>query len=176
MDKRDYVILVDKKDNRIGIEEKLKAHNKKSGKLHRAISIFVFNKNGETMLQQRAMDKYHSKGKWSNTCCSHPMPGEKVMTAAHRRLKEEMGFDCKMWEVFDFPYEADVGSGLREREYDHIIFGKYEKDAKPNKEEVKDWKWMDILALQKEIKKHPESFTPWLRLMINKTVSRYKNI
>ncbi len=172
MGRANQVILVDKRtDRRIGTEEKLKAHDKDTGRWHRAISIFVFNKKGETMLQQRDAGKYHSGRQWSNTCCSHPMPGERAITSAHRRLKEEMGFDCRMREVFDFPYEADVGHGLREREYDHIIFGNYDKDPKPNPKEVQDWKWMDMARLQKEIKKNPKNFTPWLRLMIDRVVA-----
>ena len=174
MDRKNYVILVDKNDRKIGLGEKMKAHDKKNGKLHRAISIFVFNKKGETMLQQRAPDKYHSKGKWSNTCCSHPMSGEKVLTAAHRRLREEMGFDCRMRKVFEFTYEAEVGSGLREREYDHIIFGRHERNPRINKDEVVDWKWISLPSLKSEIKKNPEKFTPWLRMMINKVDFHYR--
>lgn len=171
--RRGYVILVDRNDRKIGVEEKMKAHNRKSGRLHRALSVFVFNKNGETMLQQRTMGKYHSKGKWSNTCCSHPMPGENVMTAAHRRLREEMGFDCRMRKVFEFPYEADVGNDLREREYDHIIFGRYEGKPKPNRREVKDWRWMSLRELRSSIRRNPSRFTPWLRLMIDEVASEY---
>lgn len=176
MDKPIYVILVDKNDKRIGIEEKMEAHDARNGKLHRAISIFVFNKDGKTMLQQRTEEKYHSKGNWSNTCCSHPMPGEKVMSAAHRRLTEEMGFDCRMWEAFDFPYEADVGNNLREREYDHVIFGRYDKDPEPNEEEVKDWKWISIPELERGIRDNPGSYTPWLKMMINKIGPSYEKM
>jgi isopentenyl-diphosphate delta-isomerase len=170
---RGYVILVDKNDRKIGVEEKMSAHAMKTGRLHRALSVFVFNSKGETMLQQRTTGKYHSKGKWSNTCCSHPMPGEKVITAAHRRLGEEMGFDCEMWEAFEFPYEANVGNGLREREYDHIIFGKYEKEPEPNKREVQNWKWMKMEELVRRIKKNPNAFTPWVRLMIDEVERNY---
>ncbi|MEM3715356.1 MAG: isopentenyl-diphosphate delta-isomerase, partial [Nitrososphaeria archaeon] len=91
------VVLVDENDKQIGTEEKIKAHMN-GGKLHRAISIFVLNSKGETMLQRRALSKYHTPGMWSNTCCSHPFPNESVLDAAHRRLKEEMGFDCEMKE------------------------------------------------------------------------------
>ena len=96
------VILVDENDNPIGAEEKLKAHQE--AKLHRAFSIFVFNGKGELLIQQRALDKYHSDGLWTNTCCSHPSPGEETVVVAHRRLREEMGFDCELVEVFSFTY------------------------------------------------------------------------
>ncbi len=168
------VILVDRHDRIIGIEEKMRAHSRENGRLHRAISIFVFNGKGETLLQQRSMSKYHSKGRWSNTCCSHPMPGEKVITAAHRRLMEEMGFDCRMIKAFEFPYEADVGSGLREREYDHVIFGRYDGKPLPNRSEVKDWRWIDLASLRKELRRNPGKFTPWLRLMMDKIIIEYK--
>ncbi len=173
MDRRGSVILVDRHDRKIGVEEKMKAHGSVGGRLHRAISVFVFNSKGETMLQQRAMGKYHSQGRWSNTCCSHPMPGEKVITAAHRRLVEEMGFDCRMIKAFVFPYEADVGGGLREREYDHIIFGRYNLEPKPNRGEVKGWKWIGLTELRDELRRNPETFTPWLRLMIDEVIREY---
>ena len=160
------VILVDEKDNQIGTMEKLKAHEN-GGKLHRALSIFVFNEKNETMLQRRALSKYHTPGKWSNTCCSHQRTNESTIQAAHRRLPEEMGFDCDLYEAFEFLYHAEVGNGLKENEYDHIVFGNYTKTPKPNPEEVAEWRWISIPSLKKEIEKTPESFTPWLRLMIN---------
>jgi isopentenyl-diphosphate delta-isomerase len=176
MDEKNMVILVNKEtDEAIGIEEKMKAHDKENGKWHRAISVFIFNDKGETMMQQRDREKYHSGEKWSNTCCSHPMPGESVIDSAHRRLVEEMGFDCEMHEAFVFPYEADVGSGLREREYDHIIFGRYNGTPKPDPKEVQDWKWIGLEELRSEIGKKPEEFTAWLRLMIDEVIRQYKN-
>ncbi len=167
------VILVDKDDNEIGTEEKMKAHMN-GGRLHRALSVFVFNKHGETMLQRRALNKYHTQGRWSNTCCSHQMEGESTIDAAHRRLEEEMGFDCEMHEAFNFPYKADVGNGLTEQEYDHIVFGSYDGEPKPNPNEVMDWRWISIVELKKEIAENPEGFTPWLRLMIDEVERNYE--
>ena len=105
------VVLVDDHDKEVGLEEKMKAH-RNGGKLHRAISVLIFNKEGQTLLQQRADTKYHSSGLWANTCCSHPFKGESAIDAAHRRLEQEMGFDCELEEVFTFIYKVDVGSGL----------------------------------------------------------------
>ncbi len=167
------MILVDKNDNEIGTEEKLKAHSN-GGTWHRAISVFVFNDKGEVMLQQRTDTKYHSKGRWANTCCSHPRPGEDTAAAAHRRLREEMGFDTELKERFTFPYEADVGSGLTEKEYDHIFFGRYSGEPDPNPSEVKGWKWVSIDEFQKQIKKKPDDFAAWLVLMADKFVSEAK--
>src|SRR3989344_7340032 len=120
---KDYIILVDENDNQIGIEEKIKAHL--DGKLHRAFSIFVFNNKGELLIQQRALDKYHSAGLWTNTCCSHPKPEEQIIEAGHRRLKEEMEFDCELNEAFSFKYKAVFDNGLTENEYDHVLIGYY---------------------------------------------------
>lgn len=167
------VILVNEKDYQIGLEDKMAAHQN-GAKLHRAISIFVFNSKGETMLQQRAMGKYHSQGKWSNTCCSHPMPNESVSDAAHRRLKEEMGFDCEMQEAFNFIYKADVGNGLTEHEYDHVLFGSYDGEPKLNKNEAMGFKWISLDRLEKDIKISPDEFTPWLRIAFDRVKASYK--
>lgn len=166
------VILVDENDRQVGLEDKMKAHQD-GAKLHRAFSIFVFNSKGETMLQQRAMTKYHTQGKWTNTCCSHPMPGETVAQAAHRRLREEMGFDCDMSEAFAFTYKAEVGNGLTEHEYDHVFFGKFDGKPKLNKEEAMDYRWISLDELRSELQKSPENFTPWLRIAAERVVAVY---
>ena len=166
------VILVDESDRQIGLEEKLKAH-KNGAKLHRAFSIFVFNNKGETMLQKRAMSKYHTQGKWTNTCCSHPMPGEEVADAAHRRLREEMGFVCEMKEAFSFIYKAEVGNELTEHEYDHVFFGTYEGKPKLNKEEAMSFRWIPLAKLKEEVQKNPDNFTPWLKISLDKVISAY---
>lgn len=158
------VILVDEKDNEIGLEEKLKAHQN-GAKLHRAISVLLFNSKGQTLLQKRALGKYHSQGKWANTCCSHPFPGESNLAAAERRLKEEMGIECPLKEAFHYTYRADVGNGLTEHEYDHIFFGEFDGVPKPNKDEVMDWKWMNPKDLIADMAKNPQNYAPWLALI-----------
>jgi isopentenyl-diphosphate delta-isomerase len=165
MDRTDQVVLVDEHDREIGLEEKLSAH--KRGVLHRAISVFVFNSRGQTMLQQRADSKYHCAGLWSNTCCSHPFKGETVLESAHRRLREEMGFDCDLEEAFSFIYKANVGHGLTEHELDHVIFGIYDGEPSMNRSEAKDWKWSYLNALKEDAKKNPESYTPWLKILLD---------
>ena len=169
------VILVDSRGRRIGTEQKLKAHSN-GGIWHRAISIFAFNDKGETLLQRRAFIKYHTPGKWSNTCCSHPAPGEKAISAAHRRLMEEMGFSCKLKNAFMFKYEADVGKGLTEKEYDYIFFGRFNGEPKPNSDEVSEYKWMGLQELTSDISKNPDSYTPWLRLMIGEVSKKYMQL
>jgi isopentenyl-diphosphate delta-isomerase len=163
------VVLVDEKDRELDREEKLKAHQN-GGKLHRAISVLVFNSKGGVMLQRRALTKYHAAGLWANTTCSHPMPGESVIATGHRRLKEEMGFDCDMREAFTFIYKADVGSGLTEYEYDHVLFGNYDGEPRINTSEVMDWKWMSLKEIKEEMEIIPEKYAPWFRLMIDRAM------
>lgn len=160
----EQVILVDQNDNQIGLMGKMEAHEK--GLLHRAFSIFVFNSNGELLIQQRALTKYHSAGEWANTCCSHQRDGESTLDAAHRRLQEEMGFDVELNEVFSFTYKKEFGNGLTEHEFDHVIFGQYDDAPVMNPEEVADWKYISIENLKKDIESHPERYTIWLQIAL----------
>jgi isopentenyl-diphosphate Delta-isomerase len=166
MFKKQFVVLVDKNNKKIGVEEKIKAH--KTGKLHRAFSIFIFNSKGEVLLQQRAKTKYHSGGLWSNTVCSHPRPGETYSKATHRRLKEEMGFDCKLKKLFCFIYNAGFKNGLSENEYDCVFTGRFDGVPRPNKKEVMDFKWISVKDLKKDIKKHPNKYSVWLKIAFKK--------
>lgn len=163
---KEEVILVDSNDKEIGAGEKLKTHQQ--GKLHRSFSIFVFNSNDELLLQKRAQAKYHCAGLWTNTCCSHPRPGEPIEEAVHRRLKEEMGFDCELKEVFSFTYKAEFDNGLIENEYDHVFTGRFDGEPILNPKEADDWKWVGVEELKKDIKENPSKYTPWLRIAIDK--------
>jgi len=164
----DPVILVDEKDNETGTAGKLEAHRK--GLLHRAFSVFVFNSKGELMLQRRADSKYHSGGLWSNTCCSHPFPGESAATGAHRRLKEEMGFNTDLSECFSFIYKEKLDNDLIEHEFDHVFIGRSEGPPMLNPQEVQDWKWMSMDELKKELEETPSTYTVWLRIVFNKVL------
>ncbi len=156
------VILVDENDNPVGTMEKMEAHIE--GVLHRAFSVFIFNDNKELMLQQRALSKYHSPGLWTNTCCSHPREGEDTEAAAHRRLVEEMGFDCEIKEAFSFLYNSDVGKGLTEHEYDHVFIGHYNSNPKINPDEVNDYKFMKMEEIKQDMEANPEKYTVWFRI------------
>ena len=164
---KDSVVLVDENDNEIGTIEKMKAHEN-GGQLHRAFSIFVFNKEGKMLLQQRARSKYHSGGLWTNTCCSHPRPDENLENAVHRRLKEEMGFDCKLKEIAHFIYKARLDNNLTEHELDHIFIGKYDGDINFNPDEVDDISWVNLNELEKDIENHPEIYTEWFKKAFKK--------
>ena len=161
------VILVDAKDNKIGVEEKLKVHIE--GQLHRAFSIFVFNSKKEMLLQKRAKIKYHSPGLWSNTCCSHPRPNKNILDEAKRKLKEEMGVSCDLKEIFSFVYKANFGD-LTEYEYDHVFLGKFDEDPRLNKKEAEDWKWINFKELKKDVKENPEKYTYWFKLILDKVL------
>ena len=162
------VILVDENDNEIGIEEKIRAH--KDGKLHRAFSIFIFNNDSKLMLQKRAQSKYHSGGLWSNTACGHPRPSELTLEAAHRKLKEEMGFDCELKEAFHFIYKVDFENGLTEHEFDHVLVGYFNDAPKLNPSEASDWKWISADKLARSIKEHPQKYTHWLKKSFERVV------
>ncbi|MFN8229785.1 MAG: isopentenyl-diphosphate Delta-isomerase [Bacteroidia bacterium] len=159
------VILVDEKDNFLGTMEKIEAHEK--GLLHRAFSIFIFNDAGELLLQQRALTKYHSAGLWTNTCCSHPKPGEEILTAANRRLQEEMGFKTELTIKTDFVYKVKFENNLIEHEFDYILIGTYNKQPEINREEVCNYKWINLIDIKKEIQNNPNSYTHWFKLALN---------
>lgn len=158
---KDHVILVDRNNRELGYENKMKVH--REGRLHRAFSIFLVDHRSRLLLQKRAATKYHSGGLWTNTCCSHPRPKEKLMDAARRRLIEEMGIDCPLREIFSFVYRADLDNNLIEHEFDHVLTGRYEGNPIPNREEVDDWRWVDLRWLHLDIARNPHRYTFWLR-------------
>lgn len=157
------VVLVDEFDQEIGTAEKLAAHVE--GKLHRAISVFLFNDRGQMLLQQRAFSKYHSGGLWSNTCCSHPRPGEIPLDAAQRRLFDEMGVRCELEKILEFTYKADMGENLIEHEFDHVFVGRFNGIPILNPDEACAWKWIDPDELERDVSEHPESYTVWFKII-----------
>jgi isopentenyl-diphosphate Delta-isomerase len=156
------VILVDASDNATGTMEKLQAHQE--GLLHRAFSIFIFNSAGEMLLQQRALSKYHSGGLWTNACCSHPLPGECTTGAAHRRLKEELGFEATLHKIFDFVYKAAMENGLTEHEFDHVFAGEYEGEIDFNRDEVMDYCYKRMSEIRQDLEIYPQQYTAWFHI------------
>jgi isopentenyl-diphosphate delta-isomerase len=162
----EQVILVNENDEPIGLMNKLEAHEK--AQLHRAFSVFILNDKNELMLQQRAHHKYHSPLLWTNTCCSHQRNGETNIEAGKRRLFEEMGFETSLKELFHFIYKAPFDNGLTEHELDHVMIGYYNYEPIINKEEVENWKWMDIEKVKEDMTLHPEQYTVWFRIIFDK--------
>ncbi len=162
----EQVILVNEKDEKIGLMSKQEAHEK--ALLHRAFSVFIFNDKNELMLQQRALHKYHSPGLWTNTCCSHQRDGEKTIEAGKRRLMEEMGFTAELKETTSFIYKASFDNGLTEHEFDHILLGNFNDDPVINENEVASWKWMSLEAIQNNIKDFPEHYSAWFKIIFEK--------
>ncbi|MEW5927662.1 MAG: isopentenyl-diphosphate Delta-isomerase [Gemmatimonadota bacterium] len=164
------VILVDESDREVGTEDKERAH--REGRLHRAFSVFVFNSRGEMLLQRRARGKYHSPGLWTNTCCSHPRPGESVEVAARRRLREEMGLECELRGSFPFLYRAELDRGMTEHEYDHVLVGECDRDPVPDADEVEAWAWVDPDEVRRDLAERPDRYTYWFRLALPDLLDR----
>ncbi len=158
----EQVVLVNEKDETVGAMDKMEAHKK--GLLHRAFSVFVFNSKGEMLLQRRALNKYHSGGLWTNSCCSHPQPGEEVHRAAVRRLQEEMGFVTAVEKIFDFVYKAEFDNGLTEHEFDHVFAGEYEGTIDFNPAEVMDYCYRSLDEVRNDLQQQPGKFTAWFHL------------
>lgn len=166
----EHVILVDEKDNELGTMEKMEAHRK--ALLHRAFSVFIFNSRGEMILQQRASNKYHSGGLWTNTCCSHPRPGESVKAAAQRRLGEEMGLKCSIHSLFSFVYKASLDNELTEHELDHVFVGHTNDQPAINLSEVMDWKYANASTIMSEVDAHPDNYTEWFKICLPELMLR----
>jgi isopentenyl-diphosphate delta-isomerase len=160
------VILVDPTDKETGVMEKMEAHRR--ALLHRAISVFIFNTKGEWLLQRRALDKYHSGGLWTNTCCSHPYPGETNLDASNRRLAEEMGMEARLKELFSFIYKEKLDHDLTEHELDHVFYGISDEVPKINTGEVMDWKYVNYFTLYRDIQSNPENYTVWFRKIVER--------
>jgi len=159
------VILVNEQDEVVGTMEKMQAH--KEGRLHRAFSVFIMNKENKMLLQQRAFEKYHSAGLWSNACCSHPTPDETIEVAAIRRVKEELGIGISNPKsIFSFKYKAALENNLTEHELDHVLIAKYDGELEVNKEEVSDWKYFSLEEIKKMLHINPEQFTVWFKLIL----------
>jgi isopentenyl-diphosphate delta-isomerase len=157
----DQVVLVDEDDQPLGVAEKFAAHQ--AGLLHRAFSLIIQRSDGSVLLQRRSVHKYHSGGLWTNTCCSHPQPGESVVAAAKRRLREEMGLSCNPTTVGRFVYRAWLDSGLIEHEVDHVLVAEWDgRDPTPDPDEVMDWRWLSPARLRHELRTRPDWFTVWL--------------
>ncbi|MNP05417.1 Isopentenyl-diphosphate Delta-isomerase [compost metagenome] len=166
------VMLVDEDDQPVGEMEKLEAHEK--GLLHRAVTVYVFNSRHELLLQQRAADKYHCGGLWSNTCCGHPFPGEDTLAAAQRRLQEEMGLTCQLRKGFELKYRLEVDQGLVEHEYGHVFHGISDCLPLLNQQEAQAFCYASPEQIQACMLRAPEQFTPWFRHTFARAIKAFK--
>lgn len=170
----EHVILVNEQDQEVGSMEKMEAHL--VGAMHRAFSVFIFNTSGELLLQQRALSKYHSGGKWTNTCCSHPRLAEETLHAANRRLKEEMGMECALEFGFSFSYHALLENGISEKEFDHVYFGISNQVPTPDPEEVLSFKYVNMKDLKSSIATSPEEYTEWLKICFDRVMEQFNQM
>jgi isopentenyl-diphosphate delta-isomerase len=172
MDAVEQVVLVDELNNELGFMEKMKAHQ--LGVLHRAFSVFLFDEKGNMLLQKRALEKYHSPGLWTNTCCSHPRPGEQTIDAAKRRLIEEMGIVANMSLAFHFIYKAALDQDLTEHELDFVFIGTYNGIISPNSLEVSDYLYISIKELIAKMDDDADQFTVWFKIAFPRVMQWYQ--
>jgi isopentenyl-diphosphate delta-isomerase len=168
----EQVILVNEFDEETGVMEKMEAHEK--ALMHRAFSVFIFNEEGEMLLQQRAARKYHSPNLWTNACCSHPRPGEDTVNAAQRRLNEELGFKTPLEKTFEFTYKALFDNGLTENEFDHVYTGTYDGIIRPNPSEVLDYCYKSMTDIQQSLQTHPHKYTVWFAIAFPRILDWWK--
>lgn len=170
----EQVILVDEHDVVTGTMEKMAAHEE--ALLHRAFSVFIFNTEGDLLLQQRAKEKYHSGGLWTNSCCSHPRPGEETQAAASRRLREELGFETPLEKIFDFVYKADFDNGLTEHEFDHVFIGYYDGRISPDAKEVSDYAYVSMQEVADALRDEPGKYTAWFHIAFPKVLHWWRQL
>ena len=172
--KEEAVILVDTNDIPLGTMPKMEAHEK--AVLHRAFSVFILNKKGELLLQQRAWEKYHSPGLWTNTCCSHQRMGESNLEAGNRRLQEEMGMHTDLRELFNFIYKAPFDNGLTEHELDHVLLGYSDTDPVINPEEVATFRWASLEAIAVDMTEQPQQYTEWFKIIFDRFYTHVQSL
>ena len=161
----EIMVLVDENDQEIGQLEKIETH--KRGLLHRAVSVFLVDIYGNWLLQQRAATKYHSPNLWTNAVCTHPRPGESPIEAAKRRLKEEIGAECELYELFTFIYKEQVGQDMIENEFDHIFLGINTSELKLNPNEVSNTMYIPFPALEADVAINPHKYTVWFKKLFS---------
>jgi len=157
------LILVDSNDQETGTLDKAACHDG-DGLLHRAFSLFIFNDDGELLLQQRAPGKRLWPGFWSNSCCSHPRAGEAMDLAITRRLEQELGMVATLNFAYKFEYQASFGDSGSEHELCSVYLGSSESTPRRNKTEIEAYRWITRAALDSWLTETPEQFTPWFKL------------
>jgi len=169
------LILVDADDNEIGLMSKADCHDG-DGVLHRAFSVFLFNENGDILLQQRAAGKRLWPLYWANSCCSHPREGESIAFAAERRLRDELHTSAILESVYSFEYQAQFGDLGSEHELCHVFLGVVDRKPTANETEIAALRYLSAVELGEELAREPEKFTPWLKLEWERLNADYSEI
>jgi isopentenyl-diphosphate Delta-isomerase len=156
----EHVVLVDEDNNILGTLPKSEIHQKETP-LHRAFSIFIFNKKRDLLLQQRSSLKKTWPLTWSNSCCGHPQLNESNEDAARRRAKDELGLDLNLVrEAAPYRYKFSK-DGIMENEICPILVGHTEQEVRINPDEVEDVAWMSWADFLSDIEKNPGKYSPW---------------
>lgn len=159
----DLLVLVDADDREVGTLGKVACHLG-DGVLHRAFSVFLFNPAGEVLLQQRAAGKMLWPGFWSNSCCSHPRPGEDTAAAARRRVREELQVECRLQYLYKFQYQARFGDVGSEHELCYVYAGFTGETPVADPAEVAALHWLTPAALTTAVAADPDRYSPWMKL------------
>ena len=161
------LILVDSQDRELGYLDKAACHDG-DGRLHRAFSVFIFNRRGEVLMQKRAPDKRLWPMYWSNSCCSHPRRGETMELAVRRRVEQELGFGANALQalrfVYKFEYQASFGTNGSEHELCSVYLARATREPVVNTTEIDDWAWLTPSELSGRLSTRPQEHTPWLHL------------
>lgn len=157
------VVLVDEFGTPCGVAEKLAAHQA-PGQPHLAFSVVIARLDGTVLLQRRSATKYHFRQRWSNSCCSHPRPGESVEVAARRRVREELGVDLASLRALEgiWYWAADADSGLVEHEWDIVVLGTIKAPLFPDPAEISEVAWLPLADAEQLCRDAPDQVTPWL--------------
>ena len=159
----EQLILVNEADEPIGHASKAGCHDG-DGVLHRAFSLFVFNPDGQLLLQRRSDQKRLWPGYWSNSCCSHPRAGEEMAEATHRRLEQELGVRAELEYLYKFQYQANFRDLGAEHELCWVYLGRTRDPVKVNRNEISEWRYVSPHALSETIDRQPERYTPWFKM------------
>jgi isopentenyl-diphosphate delta-isomerase len=157
----EQLILVDEGNRATGSAGKTAIH--RGGLLHRAFSIFIVDDRGRIVLQRRNPKKYHSGGLWANSCCGHPRPGERTISAARRRLDEELGMTTALSFGFFARYRAELDNGMRENEFVYVYFGRLASELRPDPAEIAGVALLSCHEIRRRIGQEPDAFTFWLK-------------
>lgn len=169
---QEVLILVDGEDRQVGSETKDECHRHPL-RLHRAFSVFLFDRAGRMLISKRSTKKNTWPGFWSNACCSHPREGESTEEAARRRLEEELGIRTEVRFLFKFEYRADYDETWGEHEVDHVFVGQYEGPLALNRDEVEEAKFIAVEDLKRDVRDRPERYTPWFRISLERVLNSH---